>query len=72
MRINIKAKPAARENKVDKIDEINYIVSVKEPPIQGQANQAIIKLLAEYFNISSIRVKIVIGHTSRNKIIEIT
>ncbi|KKR23378.1 MAG: hypothetical protein UT53_C0021G0005 [Candidatus Yanofskybacteria bacterium GW2011_GWD2_39_48] len=72
MRINIKAKPSARENKVEKIDEINYIVSVKEPPIQGQANQAIIKLLAEYFNISSIRVKIVIGHTSRNKIIEIT
>ena len=71
MRINIKAKPSARENKVEKIDEINYIVSVKEPPIQGQANQAIIKLLAEYFNISSIRVKIVIGHTSRNKIIEI-
>ena len=72
MRINIKAKPSARENKVEKIDEINYIVSVKDPPIQGQANQAIIKLLAEYFNISSIRVKIVIGHTSRNKIIEIT
>ena len=72
MRINIKAKPSARENKVEKIDEINYIVSVKEPPIQGQANQAIIKLLAEYFNTSSIRVRIVIGHTSRNKIIEIT
>jgi len=72
MRINIKAKPSARESKVEKIDEINYIVSVKEPPIQGQANQAIIKLLAEYFNTSSIRVRIVIGHTSRNKIIEIT
>ena len=72
MRINIKAKPSARESKVEKIDEINYIVSVKDPPIQGQANQAIIKLLAEYFNTSSIRVRIVIGHTSRNKIIEIT
>ena len=72
MRINIKAKPSARESKVEKIDEINYIVSVKKPPIQGQANQAIIKLLAEYFNTSSIRVRIVIGHTSRNKIIEIT
>ena len=72
MRINIKAKPSARENKVEKIDEINYIVSVKEPPIQGRANQAIIKLLAEYFNISPTQVRIVIGHTSRNKIIEIT
>jgi hypothetical protein len=71
MRINIKAKPLARESGIEKIDENNFIVSVKEPPIQGRANQAIIKLLAGYFNTSPTRIRIVIGHTSRNKIIEI-
>jgi len=71
MRINIKAKPSAKESEVEKIDDNNFVVSVKEPPIQGRANQAIIKLLSEYFNTSPTRVRIVVGHTSRNKIIEI-
>ena len=69
MRINVKAKPNSNENKVDKIDEVNFIVSVKEPPVNGMANRAIIKALSEYFHTP--RVRIVSGHISRNKIVEV-
>ncbi|OGZ85565.1 MAG: hypothetical protein A2599_01720 [Candidatus Staskawiczbacteria bacterium RIFOXYD1_FULL_39_28] len=72
MRINVNAKPNAREEKVEKIDEQNYVVSVKEPPIKGKANEAIRNALAVYFKIGSSRVKIVSGYSSRNKIVEIT
>lgn len=71
MRIYIKAKPGAREEKVERVDDLNYIVSVKEPPIKGRANEAIRNALAVYFKIASARVKIVSGFSSRNKIIEI-
>lgn len=71
MKIFIKAKPSAREEKVEKIDEQNYIVSVKEPPVKGKANEAIRNALAVYFKTGSVRVKIVSGYSSRNKIIEI-
>jgi uncharacterized protein (TIGR00251 family) len=71
IRINIKAKPGAREEKVDKIDDLNYIVSVKEPPVKGKANEAIRNALAVYFKTGSSRVKIVSGYSSRNKIVEI-
>jgi len=71
VKINVKAKPSAREEKVEKIDELNYIVSVKEPPIKGKANEAIRNALAVYFKTGSSRVKIISGNTSRNKIIEI-
>jgi hypothetical protein len=71
MKINVKAKPSAREEKVEKIDENNFIVSVKEPPEKGKANEAIRNALAVYFKIASARVKIVSGYSSRNKIIEI-
>lgn len=71
MKINVKAKPSSREEKVEKIDETNYIVSVKEPPVKGKANEAIRNALAIYFKTSSLRVKIVSGFSSRNKIIEI-
>ena len=71
MKIFIKAKPGAREEKVEKIDELNYLVSVKEPPVKGKANEAIRNALAVYFKTGSSRVKIVSGYSSRNKIIEI-
>jgi len=69
MRINVKAKPDSNENKVDKIDDLNFVVSVKDPPVQGRANRAIVKILSEYFHTSNIRI--VSGYTSRNKIVEI-
>ena len=71
MRINVKAKPNSREEKVEKIDEQNYVVSVKEPPVQGKANNAIRNALAVYFKVGSSQVKIIAGYTSRQKTIEI-
>lgn len=71
MKIFVKAKPSAKEEKVEKIDENHYQVWVKEPPIKGAANRAIAKALAEYFKKSLSQIIIVSGHTSRNKIIEI-
>ncbi len=71
MRIFVKAKPNSREEKVEKIDENNFIVSVKEPPEKGKANEAIRNALAVYFKTSSSRVKIVSGYSSRSKIIKI-
>jgi len=71
MKINVKAKPSSREEKVEKIDDSNYVVSVKEPPVKGKANEAIRNALAVYFKTGSSCVKIVSGYTSRNKVIEI-
>jgi len=71
MKINVRAKPNSKEEKVEKSDENNYVVFVKEPPEKGKANEAIRNALAVYFKISSTRVKIVSGYSSRSKIIEI-
>lgn len=71
MKIFVKAKPNAKEEKVEMSDEQNYIVSVKEPPVKGKANNAIRNALAVYFKTGTSCVRIISGHTSRNKIIEI-
>ena len=71
MKIFVKAKPNAKEELVEKIDSAHFAVSVKEPPVQGRANQAIVKALAEFFGISASRVTIISGHTSRSKLIDI-
>ena len=71
MKIFVKARPAAKEERVEKIDEKNFKVSVKEPPLQGRANFAITKVLADYFNVPSYEVKLVSGFSSKQKIFEI-
>jgi uncharacterized protein YggU (UPF0235/DUF167 family) len=71
MKIFVKAKPGAREEKVVKVDDINYVVSVKERPVEGRANFAIGLALAKYFNVPNYEVKLISGTSSRQKIFEI-
>lgn len=72
MRIFINAKPNAREEKVEKLNDAEFIVSVKEPPVQGRANAAIVSAIARHFRIRTSQIRIVSGHTARRKIVEIT
>lgn len=71
MKIFVKAKPSAKEEKIEKIDEVNFIVAVKEPPKDGRANRAIVKAIAAHFNIASSCVNLVSGFSSRQKVFEI-
>jgi len=71
MKIFIKVKPKAKEEKVEKIDDVNFKVFVKQPPEKGRANYAIIRVLADYFNVNQSKIQIVSGSTSKVKIIEI-
>ncbi len=71
MRIFVKAKPGAREENIEKLDDNHFIVAVKEPPVQGRANAAIIRALADYFGLATSRLEIVSGRTAREKIVEI-
>jgi len=71
MRINVKVKPGAKEECIEKTGETDYFVSVKELPIQGRANEAVLRALSDYFNLPKANFRIVSGFTSRNKIIEI-
>lgn len=80
MKILVKAKPNAREEKVERMDtptlfgdreEQRYTVSVKEPPVDDKANRAICRALADHFKTSVYNVRIVSGHTSKNKVVEV-
>ncbi len=72
MKIFVKAKPSAKEEHVEKVDEFNFLVAVKEPPKDGKANAAIIKALAEYFSVAPSRVRLVSGFSAKQKTFEIS
>jgi hypothetical protein len=71
MKIFVKVKTGAKNEKIEKVDQTHFIVSVKERPIKGQANKAMAKALAGYFKISKSEVQISSGLASRQKTIQI-
>lgn len=71
MRIFVKVRTKARAEGVEEVDEGHFVVSVKGPPVEGKANEAIIDLLGRYFRVPKTRVHILRGAKSKNKVIEI-
>lgn len=71
MIIEVKVKPKSSKEKVLKISETQFEVSVSTPPEKGKATKRVIELLAEYLNTPKSNIKILKGETSRIKIFEI-
>ncbi len=81
MKIHIKAKPGAKTAYVKKVggDELfaktaggagdHFVVAVKEKAVQGKANAAIERALAEYFKVPALRVRIVNGHDGQRGLV---
>jgi len=68
MRIKVKLHPSSSREKIEKLEENNYEVWLKEKPIENKANEKLVRILKKYFKK---QVKIKSGLTSRNKIIEV-
>lgn len=64
--IHIKVVPKARMEKVETRDG-TYKVWVKEPAAEGRANEAVVRVLAEYFNVRQQDVRILRGLKGRSK-----
>jgi hypothetical protein len=71
MKIFVRVKPKAREEKIIKISDTNFNVWVKESPEKGRANLAVLRVLVDYFGTSPSNIKIISGSTSKLKVIEI-
>lgn len=72
MLIKVKVFPNSKEEEIIKKSEDSYEVKVEEVPVRGEANRAVIKALAFYFNIPESKIRLVKGFRERNKIFEIS
>jgi len=70
MKIQVKVKPNSKTEELSQEGDI-FIVKVREPPKQGKANQAVIKLLAEHFGVPQSQVRILSGFRSKDKLVEV-
>jgi len=68
MKISVKVKPQAKQDKVKKIGLDNYVVWVKAKAIEGKANQAVVKILSGYFDVPKSKIIPIKGEKARDKI----
>jgi hypothetical protein len=71
MKIYVRVIPGAKVEQIQESFDGNIKMWVKGKPIEGEANRALIKLLAKHFKVAQSSIKIVNGLKNRKKVIEI-
>ena len=71
MQKRVKVKPNAKQQKIEELEDGSLNVHLKSPPVDGKANEELIRLLAKKFDVSKSSIRIKSGTTSRQKLIEI-
>jgi len=69
MRINVHIIPGSSKSDVEAGDP--WRVHVHARPVEGKANEELVQILSDYFGVPRSAVRIVCGHTSRSKTVEI-
>jgi uncharacterized protein (TIGR00251 family) len=69
--IKVYLQPKSSKNEIIGPYRDGIKVKVTAPPVEGKANEALIKFLAKEFKISASSIEILKGHNSREKIIRI-
>lgn len=70
-KIIVEVKPNKSENKIEKISDSLYKVSLKASPVAGKANRLLINVMADYFKVAKSQVEIKVGKTSKTKVLVI-
>ena len=69
MQKSIKVKPNSQQQKIIKEADGSLSISLKSPPVNGKANEELIKLLAKKFSVPKSRITIKLGLSSRQKLV---
>ncbi len=72
MVINVRVVPRASRNLVKQESENSFKVYLTKPAIEGQANEELVKRLAEYFSVKKHTVNIIKGEKARCKLVRIS
>ena len=69
MQKSIKVKPNSQQQKIIEEADGSLSISLKSPPVDGKANEELIKLLAKKFSVPKSRITIKLGLSSHQKLV---
>jgi uncharacterized protein len=67
----VKVVPRASKNQIVGMEGDAIKIRLNAPPVEGKANEALIKFLAETLGVSRAQIEIVRGHASRRKLVRV-
>jgi uncharacterized protein (TIGR00251 family) len=70
MRLKVKVIPGAKRNAWTE-DAQGIKIHLNAPPVDGKANEALLRFLAEHFGVKISKIEIIKGLKSRHKVINI-
>ena len=70
--LSIRIQPRASKNEIIRREDGGLKIRLTAPPVDGAANEALIRFLAGTLSLPKSSVEIVSGHTSRDKIVRIS
>jgi uncharacterized protein len=69
--LSVRIQPRASKNEVIRLEDGGIKIRLTAPPVDGAANEALVRFLADRFSVAKSQVEIVSGHTSRDKIVRV-
>lgn len=69
LNLELQARPGSKKNIFKINSENQLIITINSPPVDGAANEALIKYLATFFWLSKRKVTLLKGQKSKNKIL---
>jgi uncharacterized protein (TIGR00251 family) len=72
VRIDVEVKVRASRTRVLGVKAERLSVSLAAPPVDGAANDALQRALADHFGVSRSQVRLIAGEKSRRKVVELS
>jgi len=70
--LSVRIQPRASKNEAVRLAEGGIKIRLTAPPVDGAANEALVKFLADQCAVAKSRIEIISGLTSRDKIVRIS
>ena len=68
---NVKVIPRAKRDEIVGVEGEAVKIRLNAPPVEGRANEALVKFLADVLKIPRAQIEIVRGETSRHKVVRV-
>jgi uncharacterized protein (TIGR00251 family) len=69
--IEVKVKPHAKVSRLVELSDGTFLAEVKAPPVDGKANQELVRLIARHFDCPPSHVSVKLGGSSRRKLVAV-
>ena len=71
MQVRVRVKASAKRETLEVLSDGRLEIAVTQKPAQGAANARVAELVARYYKVPKKKVRIVRGHATPSKILEV-